>query len=193
MVIMYNKHVWELIEVYNVMNSQSSSSSKPRVLRNDIQKDDISCSCMKFQFEGIPCRHMLAFFRIKQVFRLPDKYSLKRWTQDAKLGASYLMAEQNVIDDLERCLMSIHLRLSCKSSALIDIAYLTEEGTNFLVERFDDIDSKMKEMNISRTIISGSQSRRVMRGAVGVIDPSEIRTKGCGKRFKIIKREFKLK
>lgn len=39
-------------EVYNVMNSQSSSLSKPRVLRHDIRGDDISCSCMKFQFEA---------------------------------------------------------------------------------------------------------------------------------------------
>lgn len=171
-------------EVYNVMKSQSSSVSKPRVLRHDIHRDDILCSCMKFQFEGIPCRHMLAFFRIKQVFHLPDKYILKRWTQDAKFGASCLMAEQNVIEDPERCLMSRHLSLSCKSSALIDIASLTEEGTNFLVEQFDDIDIKMKEMNISKKLSSGSQSRRAVRGTIGIIDPSEIRTKGCGKRLK---------
>ncbi|XP_075475072.1 protein FAR1-RELATED SEQUENCE 5-like [Primulina tabacum] len=48
--------------VYKVMNFQGSSSSKPRVLTHAIQGDYISCSCMKFQFEGIPCRHMLAFF-----------------------------------------------------------------------------------------------------------------------------------
>ncbi|XP_073054110.1 protein FAR1-RELATED SEQUENCE 5-like [Primulina eburnea] len=58
--------------VYNVINFQGSSSAKHRLLTHDIQRDDISCSCMKFQFEGIPCRHMLAFFRINQVFHLPD-------------------------------------------------------------------------------------------------------------------------
>ncbi|XP_073015699.1 protein FAR1-RELATED SEQUENCE 5-like [Primulina eburnea] len=87
--------------VYNIINFQGSSSAKHRLLTHDIQRDDISCSCMKFQFEGIPCRHMLAFFRINQVFHLPDQYILKRWTKDAKVGVLYTMAEQNLVDDPE--------------------------------------------------------------------------------------------
>ncbi|XP_073051310.1 uncharacterized protein [Primulina eburnea] len=170
--------------VYNVINFQGSSSAKHRRLTHDIQRDDISCSCMKFQFEGIPCRHMLAFFRINQVFHLPDQYILKRWTKDAKIGVHYTMAEQNVVDDPERCLMSRHMRLSCKASALIDVTSFSDEGTNFLTDQFDCIDSKMKEMNINRTLRSGIQSRRTLDGAIGIIDPSEIRTKGRGKRLK---------
>ncbi|XP_073271500.1 protein FAR1-RELATED SEQUENCE 5-like [Primulina huaijiensis] len=170
--------------VYKVMNFQGSSSSKPRVLTHAIQGDYISCSCMKFQFEGIPCRHMLAFFRINQVFHLPDKYILKRWTQDAKNVALFPMDEQNVMDDPKRCLMSRHLRLSYKSSALVDVASLTVEGTNFLSAQFDYIGSKMKEMNIDTTLSGGSQSRRATDGTIGIIDPSDIRTKGCGKRLK---------
>ncbi|XP_075515325.1 protein FAR1-RELATED SEQUENCE 5-like [Primulina tabacum] len=123
--------------VYNVINFQGSSSAKHGLLTHDIQRDDISCSCMKFQFEGIPCRNMLAFFRINQVFHLPDKYILKRWTKDAKIGVLYTMAEQNVIDDPE----------------------------------------------------SGSQSRRTIDGAIGIIDPSEIRKKGRGKRLKSSKKK----
>ncbi|XP_073277673.1 protein FAR1-RELATED SEQUENCE 5-like [Primulina huaijiensis] len=170
--------------VYKVMNFQGSSSSKPRVLTHAIQGDYISCSCMKFQFEGISCRHMLAFFRINQVFHLPDKYILKRWTQDAKNVALFPMDEQNVMDDPKRCLMSRHLRLSYKSSALVDVASLTVEGTNFLYAQFDYIGSKMKEMNIDTTLSGGSQSRRATDGTIGIIDPSDIRTKGCGKRLK---------
>ncbi|XP_073015406.1 protein FAR1-RELATED SEQUENCE 5-like [Primulina eburnea] len=170
--------------VYNVINFQGSSSAKHRLLTHDIQRDDISCSCMKFQFEGIPCRHMLAFFCINQVFHLPDQYILKRWTKDAKFGVLYTMAEQNLVDDLERCLMSRHMRLSCKASALIDVASFSDEGTNFLADEFDSIDSKMKEMNINRTLSSGIQSRSTFDGAIGNIDPSEIRTKGRGKRLK---------
>ncbi|XP_073120442.1 protein FAR1-RELATED SEQUENCE 5-like [Henckelia pumila] len=129
--------------VYNVINSQGSSSSKTR-------------------FEGIPCRHMLAFFRINQV--LP-------------------MVEQDVIDDPERCLMSRHLMLSCKSSTLIDVSSLTKERTNFLSEQFDFIESKMKEMNIE-ALSSGSQSKHNIDRLIGINDPAEIRTKGCGKRLK---------
>ncbi|XP_073048393.1 protein FAR1-RELATED SEQUENCE 5-like [Primulina eburnea] len=170
--------------VYKVMNFQGSSSSKPRVLTHVIQRDDISCSCMKFQYEGIPCRHMLAFFRINQVFHLPDKYILKRWTQGAKNVEFYPIDEQNVTGASERCLMSRHLRLSYKASALVDIASLTVEGTNFLAAQFDCIDSKMKDLNVNTTLSGGSQSRRATDRAIGIIDPQNIRTKGCGKRLK---------
>ncbi|XP_042381987.1 protein FAR1-RELATED SEQUENCE 5-like isoform X2 [Zingiber officinale] len=172
--------------VYHVMKFQSSSSSKPRVLMHDKQRDYISCSCTKFDFEGIPCRHMLAFFRINQVFHLPDTYILKRWTRDVKIGAIYALGEQNYINDPdpERCLMSRHSRLSYKASILIDDASLTNEGTTFLDEQFDSIYNKIQEMNISRTCNDRSQKKKSVDEGLGIIDPSSVRTKGCGKRLK---------
>ncbi|XP_042458601.1 protein FAR1-RELATED SEQUENCE 5-like [Zingiber officinale] len=170
--------------VYHVMNFQSCSSSKPRVLTHDKEKDYISCSCKKFEFEGIPCRHMLAYFRINQVFHLPDKYILKRWTRNAKAGAMYALWKQNFIDDPERFLTSRHSKLSYKVSVLIDDASLTDEGTNFLNEQFDCIYNKIQEMNISRTCGNGSQRKNSMDEAPNIIDPSSVRTKGCGKRLK---------
>ncbi|XP_073057665.1 uncharacterized protein [Primulina eburnea] len=127
---------------------------------------------------------MLAFFHINQVFQLPNKYILKRWTQDAKVGAIYAMAEQNVIDDPKMFLMSRHSRLSNKASVVIDDASLTDEGTNFLDEQLDYILKKIKEVNISRTFSNGSQKKKIMDGVFGITDPSEVRTKGCGKRLK---------
>ncbi|XP_074561432.1 protein FAR1-RELATED SEQUENCE 5-like [Curcuma longa] len=170
--------------VYHVMKFQSCSSSKPRVLMHDKERDYVSCSCRKFEFEGIPCRHMLAFFRINQVFQLPDKYILKRWTKNAKVGAIYALGEQNFIDDSKRLLMSRHLRLSYKASLLVDGASLTDEGTNFLDEQFDSIYSKIQEMNNSRTCNNESQMKKSMDERLGIIDPPYVRTKGCGKRLK---------
>ncbi|XP_073133316.1 protein FAR1-RELATED SEQUENCE 5-like [Henckelia pumila] len=171
--------------VYHVINFQGSSSSKPRVLSHDVQRNDVYCSCMKFQFDGIPCRHLLAFFRVNQVFHLPEKYILKRWTQGAKVGELIPLSEHNVIDDPERCLMSRHWNLSFRSSALVDAASMTKEGTKFLHEQFDLIDCKMKELNISiPSRAHESESSRIMNGPIGIIDPCVIRTKGCGKRLK---------
>ena len=94
------------------------------------------------------------------------------------------MGEQNIIDDPERFLMSRHSRLSYKASVLIDDASLTDEGTGFLDEQFDYIYGKIKEMNIGRTLSNGSQRKKIMDGAPTINDPSEVRTKGCGKRIK---------
>ncbi|XP_074592495.1 protein FAR-RED IMPAIRED RESPONSE 1-like [Curcuma longa] len=170
--------------VYHVMNFQSCSSSKPRVLTHDNHSDYISCSCKKFEFDGIPCRHMLAFFQITQVFHLPDKYILKRWTQHAKVGAIYDLGEQNFIDDPERFLMSRHSKLSYKASVLIDDASLTDEGTKFLDEQFDCIYKKIQEMNIGKNCDYGSQRNKSMDEPPVVSDPSLVRTKRCGKRLK---------
>ncbi|XP_074576130.1 protein FAR1-RELATED SEQUENCE 5-like [Curcuma longa] len=171
--------------IYNVMKFQSSSSSKSRLLTHDKQKDYISCSCRKFEFEGIPCRHILAFFRITQVFHLPEQYILKRWTRDAKVGGNYVLGEDQLsINDPNKFLMSRHSRLSYKASLVIDDASLTDEGTGFFEEQLNCIHNKIRDMNISKACSIGSQRKNSMDGTLGVIDPSLVRTKGCGKRLK---------
>ncbi|XP_047953104.1 protein FAR1-RELATED SEQUENCE 5-like [Salvia hispanica] len=132
------------ITIYNVMNFQNSSSSKPRLLTHDRQRDHISCTCGKFEFDGIPCRHMLAFFRISQISELPDKYILKRWTREAKIDIIYTIDDENANDDPTKLLMSRHSKLSYKASILIDDASLTDERTKFLDEQLDYIHVKSK-------------------------------------------------
>ncbi|KAJ8643000.1 hypothetical protein MRB53_004748 [Persea americana] len=37
------------------------------------------CSCKKFEFEGIPCRHVLSIMVRLNIRYLPERYILKRW------------------------------------------------------------------------------------------------------------------
>ncbi|XP_058105485.1 protein FAR1-RELATED SEQUENCE 9-like [Magnolia sinica] len=46
-----------------------------------------NCSCKKFETLGILCRHVLAVFRVANVFTIPSHYILKRWTKNAKSGS----------------------------------------------------------------------------------------------------------
>lgn len=50
----------------------------------NITEQIASCSCKMFEFEGIVCRHVLAVFKATNVFTLPQRYILKRWTRNAK-------------------------------------------------------------------------------------------------------------
>lgn len=50
----------------------------------NIAEQIASCSCKMFEFEGVLCRHVLAVFKAKNVFMLPQHYILKRWTRNAK-------------------------------------------------------------------------------------------------------------
>ncbi|XP_073137665.1 protein FAR1-RELATED SEQUENCE 5-like [Henckelia pumila] len=173
--------------IYNVMHYQSSSSSKPKVLTHDKEKNYISCSCKKFDFEGIPCRHMLAYFRFNQVFQLPDKYILNRWTQHAMVGAPYTMGEENISNDPEKLLISRHSRLSFKSSLIVDEASLTDERTKLMEEQLDSLYYKIREINSSRNLSMGRQRKRTIDGPLDILDPFEVRTKRCGKRLKSAK------
>lgn len=171
------------VVLYNVMSFQSCSSTKARVLTHDEQRDYISCSCGKFEFEGIPCRHMLAFFRINQIFQLPEKYILKRWTRNAKIGAVIAMDDPNSDNNPMRFLMLRHSTLSHKASLLIDDASLTIEGTKFLDEQLSEIHNRIREMNITSPTIQESQRKKSLDKGRNINDPSRIRTKGCGKRL----------
>ncbi|KAG6424546.1 hypothetical protein SASPL_114964 [Salvia splendens] len=177
----------------NLRMDGKSSSSKPRLLMHDKNSDHISCNCGKFEFDGIPCRHMLAFFRVNQIFELPDKYILKQWTREAKIGVTYILDDENCNDDPTRFLISRRAKLSYKASTLIDYASLTDEGTKLLDEQLDYIHGKIKEMGISQTTMHGSQTRKSLDKTKTIGDPSKIRSKGCGKRILSSKEKLILK
>ncbi|XP_042433005.1 protein FAR1-RELATED SEQUENCE 5-like [Zingiber officinale] len=123
-------------------------------------------------------RHMLAFFRINQVFLLPDKYILNRWTRNAKVGAIYDFGAQTSIDTPDAKLMARHSRLSYKASVVIDVASLTDEGTNMLDDQFDYIYSKLQDLNISSKNDNQSQRNQSIDGGPSIVDPSLVRAKG---------------
>ncbi|XP_058202825.1 protein FAR1-RELATED SEQUENCE 9-like [Rhododendron vialii] len=58
----------------------------------DKSSNRVSCSCKMFEFDGIPCRHLLAYLFRMQIRELPTEYILQRWMKTAKAG--------RVMDDL---------------------------------------------------------------------------------------------
>ncbi|XP_073272824.1 protein FAR1-RELATED SEQUENCE 3 isoform X2 [Primulina huaijiensis] len=48
-----------------------------------------SCSCHMFDYSGILCRHILTVFTVTNILTFPSHYILKRWTRNAKDGASF--------------------------------------------------------------------------------------------------------
>lgn len=70
------------LELYTVKETMHDHSSSGVTFRRE---DNVAnCSCHLFESEGILCRHALTIFEIKQIFILPDRYILKRWTKFAK-------------------------------------------------------------------------------------------------------------
>lgn len=63
--------------LYNVQR-ETESASKGREVSLDKSSNYVKCSCMTFECDGIPCRHMLAYFTKKQITEVPDQYILWR-------------------------------------------------------------------------------------------------------------------
>ncbi|XP_009798614.1 protein FAR1-RELATED SEQUENCE 5 isoform X2 [Nicotiana tabacum] len=68
--------------VYQV--AKFGEDHKVHYVQYNVFEKKASCSCQLFAFSGIPCKHILAVFRVKNILRLPSHYVLKRWTRKAK-------------------------------------------------------------------------------------------------------------
>ncbi|XP_018462342.1 protein FAR1-RELATED SEQUENCE 5-like [Raphanus sativus] len=57
---------------------------KNHLVNYDAANETIHCSCMKFSFAGVLCRHALKVLAKKDVRRIPPIYILNRWSKEAK-------------------------------------------------------------------------------------------------------------
>ncbi|KAL2453240.1 Protein FAR1-RELATED SEQUENCE 5 [Abeliophyllum distichum] len=149
------------------------------------ETDFISCSCRTFEFNGYPCRHMISYLRKKQVLLLPDKYILRRWTKNAKLGYPDDLTEGFSTDDSSSTsLMARHGLLSHKASLIVDEAELTDERSTFLIGEFESLHLRVKEIATTGNIGLSRYKSITRPDSVTIQDPSAVRAKGCGKRLK---------
>ncbi|CAL2271670.1 unnamed protein product [Prunus armeniaca] len=136
-------------------------------LVHDKDVDKAYCSCKGFEFWGIPCRHILAFLRMKQVEYLPNKYILKRWLQSVKSGVIYDKNHKEVKNCFDGLLLVKRSKVCKVASDLIDSALLCDEGFELLEKSFEDIHGKLT--SYPQLIIE---------------DPHRVKVKGRAKRVK---------
>ncbi|XP_058183427.1 protein FAR1-RELATED SEQUENCE 9-like isoform X1 [Rhododendron vialii] len=171
--------------LWNVQREETEGA-RTHEISVDKSSNCVSCSCKMFEFDGIPCRHLLAYLFRMQIRELPSEYILHRWTKTAKTG--------RVMDDLgsgvkEICNSSLLVRrqglfqLAC---TVIDDAVLDEEESEVVQEALDSSQKKIALMRSSRQ--DGSTSRIQVPSSLGsqhnLKEPLQVRAKGCGKRLK---------
>ncbi|OUZ99541.1 FAR1 DNA binding domain [Macleaya cordata] len=61
--------------------TEMEGQKKIRTLTYNHSEQSVSCTCRKFEFNGILCSHALKLFRDLQYKILPPQYYLKRWTR----------------------------------------------------------------------------------------------------------------
>ncbi|KAL2499865.1 Protein FAR1-RELATED SEQUENCE [Abeliophyllum distichum] len=170
---------WVLAYVNHIFSAGMSSSQRSESNHSFFK------SCRTFEFNGYPCRHMISYLRKKQVLLLSDKYILRRWTKNAKLGyPNDLTAGLSTDDSSSTSLMARHGLLSHKVSLIVDDAALTDERSEFLITEFESLHLRMKEIAPPGNIGSTRYKSITRPNSVTIQDPSAVRAKGCGKRLK---------
>ncbi|KAK8934433.1 Protein FAR1-RELATED SEQUENCE 7 [Platanthera zijinensis] len=79
--MVYNFDHVQATYIYKV---KAEDNTKEYIVSFNPSDNIIICSCRKFDFMGIQCRHVLKVLDIINIKELPLQYILKRWTKDAK-------------------------------------------------------------------------------------------------------------
>ncbi|XP_010935481.1 protein FAR1-RELATED SEQUENCE 5 [Elaeis guineensis] len=105
------------LELYTVKETMHDDSGSGVIFRRE---DNVAnCSCHFFESDGILCRHALTIFKIKQIFIIPDRYILRRWTKFAKNGKA---SEDDAIRPNDEDATSVVARFNSMFSEAIEIA-----------------------------------------------------------------------
>ncbi|KAL6222066.1 hypothetical protein ACLB2K_005458 [Fragaria x ananassa] len=196
--------------VYKVTERRKDGSLKVREVTVDKAVDNVACSCKRFEFEGIVCRHILAYMKWKQTEHLPDHYILKRWTRTAKSNLTLEEHGKNIDDFGDDSLLMRQTTLSRIASELIDGALVSIEACKLLEEDFESTRKKIKllvdsttnvrhngsegnvssdscgglDANVNGDISEGTEQNVACLQPQHFDDPLPVRAKGCGKRLK---------
>lgn len=68
-------------QTYHVGNRDGTSEG--RIVKMDFNTKEGTCECKLFEFEGIPCKHLLRVLDKFYLNEIPSAYIMKRWTKDA--------------------------------------------------------------------------------------------------------------
>ncbi|KAL2461345.1 Protein FAR1-RELATED SEQUENCE 5 [Abeliophyllum distichum] len=173
-------------KVYGVERREYGKTfDRQRQLTYYMETNYISCSCRSFEFNGYPCRHMISYLRKKQVLLLPEKYIVGRWTKNAKMNScNYGDTGLATNESSSTSLMGRHGLLAHKASLIVDEGALTSARSTFLMDEFESLHLRVKEIDDGGHIGSMRHNTTSRVDSCPIHDPSAVRAKGCGKRLK---------
>lgn len=152
-----------------------------------------SCSCRKFESEGLPCRHVLSYLiKIQDIDELPIQYILKRWTKSARHGTVFDSHGIEIHDN--KALLERRTKLLQHATGAIDKAMVSDMASQLFMESIDNFFENIKTLAGNES----GQNAIVLEAKSGSIqhtfnEPNQVRAKGCGRRLKKGKEKKKVK
>ncbi|XP_015898617.1 protein FAR1-RELATED SEQUENCE 9-like [Ziziphus jujuba] len=170
-------------KMYVVESSPKERVHRVREIAYDKELDFASCTCKKFESEGLPCKHILAFLRLFGNIPLPNQYIMKRWTRGAK--CQIITDKQGVeIGGQRSSMLTWRAKLFQLASKVIDKAIIYEKASVIVNDGFQSLLGKIESI-VSNTKSGGiSEKGSTAHDYKALKDPYAVRAKGCGQRLK---------
>jgi zinc finger SWIM domain-containing protein 3 len=127
-----------------------------RTIQYNISNDHWSCSCLKFEFMGIQCCHIIKALDFIDVKVLPEKFFLKRWQINAKSGR--MIDTKNIEPTCEAYMANRYCSLVRAFAGVISVASQSELAFNHLLNQTQELMAKMEELVLQDNIQQSTSS-----------------------------------
>ncbi|KAH6805205.1 hypothetical protein C2S51_030036 [Perilla frutescens var. frutescens] len=166
------------VRLYDVQNHGDGSAHRVSFFHG---QNFISCTCRRFEENGLLCSHSLRILDRNSVRQIPIRYIVKRWTKYAKkdlwdkvANSGDRIAEMITSNSWRHKMAKQYYSVLIKAQESEDARMIIEEGSKKIFQA-------VEELNITKTLI---QDTDVSSSCMTVLDPSKTTTKGRKKRIK---------
>ncbi|KAK1556259.1 hypothetical protein Q3G72_001593 [Acer saccharum] len=116
----------------------------------------VSCSCRKFEFDGILCAHALKLFRELEFSSLPSKYYLKRWSNDVTYGLDFDIDMEALKSNLDSSSMVQYSELSHIAQRIIVKGTRNDQSYTFVKSELLKLEEKVESRKNSEQRHAGT-------------------------------------
>jgi len=148
------------------------------VVEWDGSKEEISCLCRSFEFNGYLCRHSLTALLAVGVFVVPPHYILRRWTKDIRSSHHKRKMKEDVGSKKGRFDL-----LYEKAIEFLEEGSLSHESYNFAMHALDGALIQCATINKSLKVDTENVGKNSLQ-VKPLLDPENAKTKGALKRIR---------
>lgn len=148
------------------------------------EKEEVSCLCHLFEYNGYLCRHALSVLQQLGIFKVPFRYILKRWTRFALGNYEVEKVSKGIApnDQWYRDLLYLSSILCREGSICLESYGIASQAIKTALEQCKSINGCCSNQSSSGAIGKENMNCNVLLDRVG--DPKLSKTKGAPKRIK---------
>ncbi|XP_062100670.1 protein FAR1-RELATED SEQUENCE 1-like [Humulus lupulus] len=165
--------------IFNVGNFRDGQT-RYKVTRT-LGTNHFECSCLFYETNGYPCRHIWAMMKSYCVRIIPNSLLLKRWSLHAKSHSKNMEISQPIQEESVHCEMSRFGALNSDVTMMNFYASKSPQYYNTAKEEIARLTAIFKEGIDIQGVSQGTSTRRSYRENPNIMqDPVRVRTNGQG-------------